>query len=518
MELRPYQIECLDAIWSEINQQQTALVSLSTGSGKSVIIYELIRKSLAAKPDLKCLVLFNRVTLLSQLAARFRGALGDDVVGIYCGTEGEWDLSRPVTVGSIQSLDEKHLDFNLVIVDECHNISEARGRYITLIRQQLAKSPRTRLVGVTATPYRSDGFIYGKGKLFTRTCYERGLRFFINNKFLVPPIAKQPDHLIDLSKLRILKGEYRQDDIDAQTMNVGMAKDQVIDALNRAVGRKKILWCCSSINHAELIKSLLHSMGEQVETLHSKMEWDDRDKAESWFMQGSARHLTFVTVVSEGWDYPAADCMVLMRPTKSPGLMVQVCGRVLRPFPGKEDALILDYAQVVTTLGPLESPVIQKKGKGGKGEIEPIQKTCPECRTLVPPRVASCPECGFNWPKEEAMKLSLVADENVRFMDKTPQRLKIINVKLSHYVSKSDNQCYRLEYIAKGLLSPSLFEYFSYENEWAYRRFQIRAIELQIELKSDPSEQAIAAVQRIPSEVEFVHDGKYQKVRRLIFD
>lgn len=513
IELRPYQQECLAAIWNEILVSQTALVALSTGAGKSVIIYELLRKSIRAKPEIKCLVLFNRVTLLSQLAKRFKDALGENEVGIYCGSEESWDLSRRVTVGSIQSLDPGSLNFHLIIVDECHSINDEGGRYEAFIRRQCEANPKTKVVGFTATPFRQNGFIYGKDKLFTHICYQKGLQYFIQNGYLVPPISKQPDHCIDLSKLRILKGEYRQQDIDAQTMNIKMAEDQVADALNRAIGRNKIVWFAASINHAELLASLLRKQNETVSIIHSKMSREDRDKNQDDFLHRN-RHLVNVSVVVEGFDQPSIDTIVLMRPTRSPVVMVQSCGRGLRPYPGKEDCLILDYGNVISSLGPLEDPVIGKKSVGGE-KIAPSMKTCPECRTLVPPRVMGCPTCGFNWPKLEATKINLSADENAGFLKKTILCLEVDRVKIDHHTSKNGNDCIRISYLPKQFFAEPVTEYFAHKTEWGWRRLLLRAIDLGLDVQKD---MALQQPQRVPAKIEYVMEAKYPKVKRLIFN
>lgn len=848
IQLRDYQHECLNAVWNEINNYSTALVCLSTGAGKSVIIYELLRKAITSKPDIKCLVLFNRVTLLTQLSGRFKQALGDENVGIYCGTKQEWDLSRAVTVGSIQSIDSENLNFNLIIVDECHNLGDSDGRYETFIKKQMAQNPKTKVVGFTATPFRYNGYIYGPKKLFTRPCYERGLRYFITKGFLVPPIAKQPDFQIDLSKLRVLRGEYRQEDIDAQTLNVSMAKDQVSDALNRMHERKKVVWFCSSINHAELIDNILNDNNESSVTLHSKMSWDERNEAQDSFEKGRVRHLTFVSVVSEGYDClddkteiltesgwkgigkvfrgdkvysintdtenieivncdryiernikpdekmvsiksqhldirvtenhnfvyktmhsrkrnlseikldkfsnignrpvflfngksahnnslnksehqmwligmlwadgyvgkgieiyqskplmvkkirkylkksgivfnerirkkenvkshykmnydlhvfyisrkewvlkignynklpnndllnmnekefisfwdglidgngsifknknkkplvticnkeqkdflmhiatklgfsimhgeyltknkvkvytlrikskiihklnfkdtrgakvliekgmpnekvwcvsnknktlitrrngkiivlgncPPIDCIVLMRPTKSPGLMVQTCGRGLRPYEGKDSCLILDYGNVISSMGPLEDPVISKKGKSKSKQEKPAQKVCPECRSYVPPRSTECPNCQFNWPKAEATKINLTADENIHFFSKSIRETNIKNVKMRMHVSKNGNKCIRIDYIPENIFSTEqISEYFSVLTDWGWKKFLIRADDLNIKIKETPEEIVCEQIGRIPKKIEWQMDGKYPRVKRLSF-
>jgi DNA repair protein RadD len=401
-------------------------------------------------------------------------------------------------------------------VDEVHGVNEETGRYISFIEEQTKKNPKCKIVGFTATPYRSDGYIYGKGKLFTHPTYERGLKFFIDRKYLVPPICKQPDHQIDLSKLRILRGEYRQDDIDAQALNAGMARDQVIDALNRSQGRKKIVWQCSSINHAILIKDILRQEGEASETLHSKMDTPERLTAQFNFEIGAARHLTFVSIVSEGYDYPPVDCIVLMRPTRSPGIMVQTVGRGLRPSPGKEDCLVLDYAGVVATLGPLEAPAIGKKSRGGE-KIEQTQKACPECRTYVSPRALKCPTCGFDWPKLEATKNALTAAEDLDFLKKQSQEIEVRDVRLSVHVSKAGSLCYKISYFPNGIFLEPLDEYFNVDLGFSMRRFILRAVELGFDVKDNPHETAASKITKIPKRVEFKMDNKYPRIKRLIF-
>jgi DNA repair protein RadD len=517
MNLWPHQREALTAIWNDIQDSQTALCVSATGSGKSRIIAALLEKSIAAKPDIKCLVLFNRVTLLKQQADGLKELLPDSSVSIYCGTAGEWDLSGQVVVGSIQSLDPDHLNFNLIIVDETHALNEEKGRYIEFLKHQMNENPRTRVVGFTASPYNYSGYIYGKNKFYKRACYDKGIKYFVDKGFLVTPIAKRPEHQIDVSKLRVLKGEYRQDDVDAQTMNLAMAKDQVIDALNRSEGRQKIVWACASINHAELIKSILLNENEDAVTLHSKMEWSERNLSEDKFRNGSARHLTFVTVISEGYDQRNIDCVVLMRPTKSPTLFVQTVGRGLRISEGKTTCLVLDYANVVSTLGPLEAPVIQKKGKGS-GNIEPSQKSCPECRTYVAPRTMLCPDCGYNWPKADALKLNLTADENVSFFKKSIKTMQVNNVRLSHHISRNGNESYKLSYMPPGIFLDAINEYFPYKTVWGMRKFMIRAYELGIQIKEDPYEQVKERASKIPVAIEYFLSGKYPEVQRLVYD
>ncbi|WP_350448928.1 DEAD/DEAH box helicase, partial [Streptococcus pseudopneumoniae] len=91
--------------------------------------------------------------------------------------------------------------------------------------------------------------------------------------------------------------------------------------------------------------------------------YGERNNEMEYFLNGEARHMVFVTALSEGWDHPPIDALCLLRPTRSPVLYVQLAGRVLRPYDGKVDSLILDYGNVVKNLGPLDNPRIPKKGE-----------------------------------------------------------------------------------------------------------------------------------------------------------
>lgn len=512
MQLRPYQTDAVQALWDKILSNNTALLSLPTGVGKTVIFQELLKKSIAVKPDLKALILFNRVKLLRDQVKR----LPDIPAGVFCATENSYDLSKPVTIASIKSIKPDSAVFNLIICDEVHNVDDEKGYYFEFFKKQLELNPKCKIVGVTATPFRHDGYIYGKGKLFDAPCFERSLGYFINKNYLSEPIAKQPDFQIDVSKLRILRGEYRQDDIDAQTLNRKLAEDQVRDAINRMQERKKVVWWCASINHAELIKDILQKENELAVSVHSKMTWEEREDAHFKFEQGQHRHLTFVSVIAEGYDHPAIDCVVLMSPTRSSARLIQVVGRGLRTTEGKENCLVLDYANAVSTLGPLEDPVIGKKSKGKKGDA-PNLKSCPECRTYVPPRSMECPQCGFNWPKAEATKLNLTADEDVSFLSRSLRTMEIANVRLTNYVSKAGSKCYRLEYMSKNLFEPSLAEYFNWDLPFAFKRFTLRAIDLDIEIDDDYEQTGRNPIRRMPTKVEYQMDGKYPKIKRLIF-
>ena len=517
-KLRPYQIEAIDAIWSEftVKNKKTALCVASTGSGKGHIIAGLCFKAIEAKPDIKILILFNKIELLSDLAERFRSLLGDSKVGIYCASYGQKDLSKTVTVASIQSLPRDAELFNLTIVDETHAVDYEKGRYIDLIEHQLSMGEKHRLVGFTATPYRKNGYIYGKDRLFEYPCFDKGLLFFIANGNLVPPIAQQPLHetRFDLTSLKSVAGEYSVESIEAQAFDRDLSPKQVADALIRMEGRKKVVWFCSTIKHAEKIKELLTNMGETAVCIHSNLNWDDRKAYLSDFRQDRVRHLTFVTIFSEGFDEPKVDCVVLLRPTKSPVMMVQTCGRALRPSEGKENALLLDYADVFATLGPLTNPIINKKSKKG----EAPEKVCPSCQTYLPLGIRTCHYCGYQYPEPKPRDVvkNVVPDTNADILGLKPMEKLISKVTVSKHISANGNRCIKVTYWPLNILDQQISEFFIFDREFGYKNFQVRATELGITLVPDYETQCLQKPMREVEKIEFKMDGKYYKVKRVV--
>jgi DNA repair protein RadD len=517
--LRDYQKQALDAIWTKINLGPTALCVLPTGSGKSVIFEALIQKSISLKPDIKILVLFNKTDLLMQIKNRIAALIGEDLVTVYSGTFKSYDNTKSVTCGMIQSLKMEDINYNLIIVDECHNLNEKSGKYINFLKAQQAQNPKTKVVGFTATPYRNSGYLYGKDKFFDRPCFQKTMRFMIEEGHLVPPIAKRPDHLMDLSDLKIVAGEYSQGSLDKMVKKEnesGVLVSRIDDALARMKDRKKIVWFCTNIAHCESVHELLLEKNEKSSILHSNLEKDEREENKTFFEDQGGRHLVFVSIVSEGYDFPAIDCVVLMRPTRSPNLMVQTCGRGLRPYKDKEDCLILDYGKVIQTIGPLDDPVIQVKGQGKKkGEVSKT-KVCPECQTILHVKEEKCSVCFYNFVKEP--ELDQKAKENIDFFRKQIKTLKIAEVKIRKHISKAGNSCIAIRY-TPGLFTmfESIEEYFVFESQHGYVRFQQRAIELGIPLAGTIDEQVTKKPVRIPQEVEYEFEGKYPKIKRLIF-
>lgn len=450
--LYDYQLECVEAIWKAAKaQEKRILVGLPTASGKTEIFIEVLKRA-----NVKAIVSMSSVTLAEQTARRLIDA-GIDA-GIYCASSGYKDTKNLVIVGTVQSLIKAEIEgVRILIVDEAHNICDEEDTYYHSLAKKFESA---KLLGFTATPYRqSDGKIYGEGKFFPRLVYTKSLSWMVEHEYVVRPTLKPGEHAFDTSKLRVRAGEWAKEDVEILTSDTKRASLQVSDALLKLSGRNKIAFATSSIKHAELIYETLKGYGEKVSILHSNQKDSEQIKNKDDFEEGTNRHMVFVTMLKEGYSYRPIDGIVLLRPTRSAVLYVQICGRGLRLFEGKKNCLILDYGRVVEHLGSLDNPNMlepRQRKTGVTADGETI-KCCPSCAAYIFAPTPICESCGHEFKKPISANLTMThADFDDSFIlspkittgSKTFQVSKIV---LGPHKSKSGNMCIKAAFYSTGI-------------------------------------------------------------------
>jgi DNA repair protein RadD len=495
-------------MWAGLFKSSSVLSVLPTGSGKTECMIALIQKSIEKKPDLKVMVLVQKVNLLEQTEKRFKKVFKS--VGVYCGSLSRKELGESITVSTIQSVHDVKTDLNMIIIDEVHNLDQESGRYVSFFN--LNNHEKMKLVGFTATPFRADGYIFGEDKLFKQITYKKEMRDLIADGYLVPPTMKAGFSQFQVQNLSIRGGEYAQDELDKMASDLATVTKQVEDALTRMIGRRSAVWACVSINHAEMVGQVLRSMGEHVSVVHSKS--DNRKGLIGFYQDEVTRHLVFVSIFSEGFDDPKTDCVVLMRPTRSPVLYVQTVGRALRPLDGKENALILDYGQVIAELGPIDDVKIGKKRR--KGEAITVEmKFCPNCHEYTKMASQYCPVCSHQFFERDPLKnLSLTAASGIALKEKSLEEIEISKVTLSIHHSKNGNICLRVNYHTTSFLDLPISEYFVWDNEWAYKRMVTRLGTLGIRVVALINDQVKEKVGRFPQSITIERD-KYITIKKL---
>lgn len=472
MELRPYQQDCLHKIKSLIGKDRHILVKIPCGGGKTFLFANLIKDFLIDNPGKRALVLVNKIILVDQTKKEIEKVIPGNFVGVVCGSMGESDIDSKIVVATIQTINRHSVDFDLVIVDEAHR-SES-GRFTEF----LASQSQT-IVYFTATPYTSSGYIYGELKNIKYLAFEMSIRDAQEMGILLPIIFKQVKGEFDTSSIPIIAGDFNLGALEKLASDVPKVTKQVTDALTRMTGREKIVWACIGVDHAALVYEMLQSAGETVSIIHSKMSKEDRHNHQSRFENDKTRHLVSINIVSEGFNLPKIDCVVIMRPTRSHNFYTQLVGRALRTYPGQTNALCLDYGEVVKNLGDLDKPVF--KGSSRKLDKNEIKFICPQCEEMFFYIPSSC-RCGYTTEKEQ--KASSVKNTTEQawvpkdIENKNNEMLcEVLSWKSVPHISKAGKSGIKVIYNLKigpdsvfGL-SGSFVEYFSDDNYYT-RKFK----------------------------------------------
>lgn len=450
MELRPYQqaaIDCLDA-WLAARDDNPCIV-IPTGGGKTVVFASLIRRYLHHWPSTRILVLAHVKELVEQNARKLAEAWPEAPMGVYSAGLGQRDLQAAVTFAGIQSayrVAEHFGHIDLVFIDEAHRIPiKGEGMYRTLLNALQARNPALRVVGFTATPYRMGaGPVCAPQNILHGTCYEIGVRDLINQGYLSPLVSRGSKARADLRGVRVRQGDYVADEVEAAVMRDGLPERTAAEIVRLAEGRRAWIVFCAGKAHAEAISQALHAEGIAAPVIHEGTPADERDRLIKQFRAGELRALCNINVLSEGFDAPHIDCVVMLRPTKSAGLYYQQAGRGLRLAEGKDDCLVLDFAGNVLEHGPIDAIRAGAPPKKGKAPV----KECPDCGLHQPAGVRACGECGHEWPAPERAAHDPHGDAAVEgaILREPPQRFEVEDVEYRIWTKPGKPDSLRVDY------------------------------------------------------------------------
>ena len=398
--LRDYQKKAVDEVFNYIcNNKGNPVVIAPTGSGKSILIAEIIRKSLKWWPGTRILMLTHQKELIEQDMDKLKKIAPKLDMGVYSASLKSKDASHDVTFASIQSICKNKEDrFNVVLVDECHLINNNEsGNYRSYLGML-----NCRVIGFTATPYRlGQGMIVGEDTIFDHYIETISILEMQKKGYLSRLSSKTTSITLDVAGVSKLNGEFKQGELDKK-VNTLDNNEAIVNELANYItmqGVKHMIVFCTSVEHAYSIKSLMNQKEIPTVCVEGAMDKATREKAIEEFTSGKALCATNVNVLSIGFDYPDIDCVVMLRPTLSTALYVQQAGRGLRIAPNKDRCLLLDFAGNVRRHGPIGMlSSIPKDKMKGEGTGIPPMKTCPECLELLLASTRVCPTCGHEFP------------------------------------------------------------------------------------------------------------------------
>jgi len=384
-QLRDYQRDAVEATLSHFrSSDEPAVIVLPTGAGKSLVIAELAR--LARR---KILVLAHVKELVEQNHSKYLsyGLEG----GIYAAGLKQKQSHHQVTFASVQSVARNLQDFatehSLVIIDECHRISDSENSQYQQIFSQLSTfNPQLKLLGLTATPYRMGmGWIYryhyrgfcrsSEPKPFEHCIYELPLQYMIKRGFLTPPkMVDAPIAQYDFSALNANKsGNYAEAEVNQLLVSHPRVTRAICEQIIQlATERQGVMVFAATVKHAHEINGYLPE-GETA-LITGATALAERDELISRFKAKQIKYLVNVAVLTTGFDAPHVDFIAILRPTQSVSLFQQIVGRGLRLAPGKSDCLVMDYAGNGFDLFAPE--VGQPKPDSSS---VPVQVFCPVC-------------------------------------------------------------------------------------------------------------------------------------------
>jgi superfamily II DNA or RNA helicase len=348
IQLRDYQQHAHDAVIRQyLNGTRRTLIVLPTGAGKTIVFGGVIAKAIAK--GCRSLVLAHTEELVDQAARTLRTLLPNVSVGIVRAHHNEPDAQ--VVVATVQTLrNPMRLDrvgrFELIVVDEAHHV--VAQTYQDILEHLGAFAPEMKhplVLGVTATADRADG--QGLGLIFESIAYETGIFDLIQRGYLSDIRAKRIMLDVNLDRVRTRGGDFIDSALGEAMTDAG-APGHIASAIrDHAPGRRTIVFT-PTVAMAEQTAAAVNAIGIPARSVSGETPKAERQRIIDDVRSGALQVITNCMVLTEGFDAPILDCAVMARPTSSRSLYQQSAGRVLRPYIGKADALILDMIGVTS--------------------------------------------------------------------------------------------------------------------------------------------------------------------------
>jgi superfamily II DNA or RNA helicase len=392
--LRDYQQRLLDDLRAALKVHQRVCAVMPTGAGKGQTIGAIVQG--AASKGRRVLVLAHRAELIEQLTGTVRAwGLETDVIA-----PGHMLQGQQVVVGSVQTVARRLEQLpppDLIIQDEAHHLVAGNvwGRIIEAW-------PNAHLIGKTATPERLDGKGLGveAGGYFEALVLGPSAAWLVEQGWLArPKVFSWPG--ARNSKLRRRMGEFDLEEAARAFGERAAIGDAVSHYRRRLHPRTAICFCCT-IEHAEQMAGAFRAAGIRAAAVSGGTPAEERKRLIAGLGTGEVEVLTSCMIISEGTDIPSVGGAILMRPTASLSLYLQMVGRALRPALGKQEAVILDHVGNAHRHGlPTDERDWNLAGRRRREGVSIPIKDCPVCFCSCPSAAQVCPDCGHLFLSEE---------------------------------------------------------------------------------------------------------------------
>jgi DNA repair protein RadD len=499
MGARDYQIYAAQSVWDYFEKHSgNPLILMPTGTGKSHVISEFAHSILYYYPRTRVVCLTHVKELINQNYSKFVQAWPNAPAGVYSAGLGRRDIHNNIVFAGIQSVAKKahafgHVD--LVLIDEAHTVNpEKDTNYMTFLSGLKAINPHLKIIGLTATGWRLGyGKIWeGENRLFTDVCVDmttiESFNWFIAQGYLLPLVPKRTQLKLDITGVHMQGGDYIQSELQNAVDKADITTRALREAMELGKDRRKWLIFTSGIEHAQHVSDELTALGVPCGVVHSKMgsKSKERDQVLADHKAGRIRAVANANILTTGYDDPEIDMIIMLRPTMSPVLWVQMLGRGTRPcyMPGfdlatlegrmasigasqKQNCLVLDFAGNTRNLGPINDPVVPRK-KGEKSGPAPV-KICDACETYNHASARVCAHCGAEFTFMTKLKQAASTEELIKGDMPVVESFKISSVTYQQYVKPGKPKMLKVSYYC-GLRK--FDEYVCLDHEPGYARMK----------------------------------------------
>ncbi len=542
---RDYQVYAVDSVFRYFEKfTGNPVVVMPTGTGKSIVIARFLQRVFKAWPNQKVMMVTHVKELIEQNYEKLLSAWPSAPAGINSAGLGKKDTHQRIIFGGIGTVANKAASFghvDLLLVDECHLISPHEGTmYRKFINALMTRNPNLKVIGLSATPYRLGmGLITEEGGIFTDVCVDmttvEAFNWFIDQGYLLPPIPKKTQLKVDLSGVHTRGGEFIESELQFAVDKDEITEKAIREAMEIGHNRQAWLVFTAGVEHACHVADMMNMMGIPTIAIHSKMTKSERDEGLRLFKKGHYRAATNNNVLTTGFDYPAIDLILMLRPTQSPVLWVQMLGRGTRPLfvdgfdlssvegrrssitaSPKQNCLVLDFAGNTKRLGPINDPVLPKKK--GKGSGEAPVKECPVCATYNHAAARICISCGYNFPIETKLRSEASTEELVKIDLPIVEEFKVSHVTYAKHEKRDKPPMVRVTYYC-GYRSFSEYVCFEHPDfagrkatQWWRKRTQID--------RPTTTEAALDIIEKVnvPTSIRVWINKQYPEIMDFCFD
>lgn len=467
-EERWFQVEGVKSFFNYYEKGNTGnpVLAYPTGTGKSFVLAMMIKQIFDNYPSQRVIMLTHVKTLIEQNAEKLLDIWPTAPIGIHSAGLNERSTVQPILYAGVQSVysymkkSEKtemetppqfrHFGWrDLIFIDEAHLLSpDEETMYQYVIGKLRDINPAIKIIGLTATPYRMKNGLLTEGGIFTDICYDlTGLNSFnrlIEEGYLCPLIPKATNNEVNVSKVKLTGADFNSKELEKEVDKVAYQAIQESIALSE--GRNCWMAFASGIDNSENIAEMLQSLGVDALAVHSKLKDEVNQERLNAHKSGELKCIVSNNKITTGYDCPQVDFIIMLRPTMSVPLHVQMAGRGTRVHPSKSNTLYLDFAKNVLRLGPINDPIIPKKSVKGKNGAAPVW-ICPNCSYYNHASARECELCGEKHNFAQKLFASAGTEDVIKSNEPEIKTIAVKTVMYNRHVKPGSPPMLRVDYI-----------------------------------------------------------------------